>query len=292
MTDSFWLDRIPLWAVFVLTVAVVVFVIRVGMFFGQRRSRRPDHETEAPVGTIIAASLGLLAFMLAFTFGIAAQIFQTRRQLLLDEVNAIGTTYLRAGLLNEPHSSDMRRLLYEYVDLRVNLAKENLAKKPVRFQDAITRADMLQDQMWAHAVALSDADRSSVIDGLFVNSLNNMIDLQTSRVTAAFYRIPRMIWYAIYIITILSMFMVGYQSGLSSKSNFVIGIIMVLTFSTVLLLIVDLDRSTEGSFMLDQRPMLQLHRKMQASTQVTGCEQILRDLKTSDEVLKEHQTKN
>ena len=99
MKSDFWLEKIPLWGVFCLTVAMVLVSIWIGTFLGQRRRRKPDHEAEASLGAIISATLGLLAFMLAFTFGIAAERFQTRRQLLLEEVNAIGTTYLRAGLL-------------------------------------------------------------------------------------------------------------------------------------------------------------------------------------------------
>ncbi len=264
MKTDFWLDYIPIWGVFALTVVVVFLIIWIGTFFGLRISRRPDHERETPLGTIIGASLGLLAFMLAFSFGITAQIFQTRRQLFLDEVNAIGTSYLRAGLLVEPHRGDVRKLLREYVNLRVNLAKEKLFRKPERLREAVSYAEALQDRMWSHAVALSEADRHSEIDALFIDSLNEMIDLQTSRVTAASYRIPKSIWYAMYFITVISMLMVGYQTGLSGRRNFKVGIMVALAFSTVLLLVVDIDRAAEGYFKLNQQPMFELHKKMQA----------------------------
>ncbi len=99
---------------------------------GNRRRRRPEHETDASLGTVVGATLGLLAFMLAFAFGVAAERLQARKQLLLDEVNAIGTTYLRAGLLLEPHQREMRRLLREHVDLRANPAREDLSRIEIR----------------------------------------------------------------------------------------------------------------------------------------------------------------
>jgi hypothetical protein len=171
LKTDFWLDQIPLWGVFLITIAVVLLSIWIGTLLGRLRRRQPDHEGEAPLGTIIGASLGLLAFMLAFTFGIAAELFQNRRQLLLNEVNTIGTTYLRAGLLLEPHQSQIRKLLQEYVDIRVSLAKEILLPLPQRMKklhEALIRSQALHDQMWSHAEDLAKADRSSEIDALFI----------------------------------------------------------------------------------------------------------------------------
>lgn len=286
MKTDFWLTQIPLWGSFLFTAVTVLFSIGIGTLFGRHMSRSPEHEAEVPLGTIIGASLGLVAFMLAFTFGITAQVFQTKRQLLLDEVNAIGTSYLRAELLTEPHSSDVRKLLREYVDLRVNLAKEDLYHKPEKLQEAVSYSELLQDRMWSHAVAIAKADRSSLIDALFISSLNNVIDLQNSRLTVFHYRIPHIIWFALYFITILSMVMVGYQIGLSGKSSIKVGIVLALTFSTVVSLIADLDRTTEGYFKLNQQPIFELQKKMQAQTQETGYEQRFLDSKgTSDKEL-------
>jgi hypothetical protein len=276
MKSDFGLEQIPLWGVFLLTIAVVLLSIGFGTFLGSRRRRQPDHEAESSLGTIIGATLGLLAFMLAFTFGIAAGRLQTRMQLLLDEVNAIGTTYLRAGLLLEPHRSEIQKLLREYVDIRANLAKESILQQTKKLQEALSRSETLHDQMWSHAVAMAGADRNSEIDALFISSLNEMIDLHNSRVTVVQYRIPMAIWYALYLITILSMVAVGYQAGLSGKSSLKAGIVLALTFSVVILLIADLDRAT-GSLRVSQQPMLEFQKKLQIQTQETGFEQLKND---------------
>jgi hypothetical protein len=276
MISDFWLDQIPLWGVLFLTAVCIFLVIYIGTVFGLRINRRPDHEKDAPLGTIVAATLGLAGFMIAFSFGITAQVFQTRRQLLLDEVNAIGTTYLRAGMIAEPHGSEVRNLLREYVNARMDMANENLNKNPQKVQETISYCETLQDKMWAHAVEISRTNRSSVIDGLFINSLNQMIDLQTSRVTTGSYRLPKIIWYVLYIITIISMFMVGYHTGLSGKSNFKAGLLLILTFSFILYLMADLDRATEGYFRLNQKPMLELQKKMQMPVQEHGYERTLK----------------
>jgi hypothetical protein len=242
------------------------------MLLGWLRRRRPEHEAEAPIGTITGATLGLLAFMLAFTFGIAAERFQTRKQLLLDEVNSIRTTYLRAELLLEPHHSEVCKLLREYVGIRINLAKDSSTKQVEKLQDIISSSESLHDQLWSHAVAIAKNDRSSEIDALFISSLNEMIDLHNSRVTVAFYRIPTTIWYVLYFIAIFSMVTVGYQVGLSGKSNFKVGFVLALTFSAVILLIADMDRAAEGSLKVSQKPMLELQNKLQMPIQETGYE--------------------
>ena len=95
------LDALPLWALFIVILLVVLLAVEFGYRLGKYRRSRHEEEKEAPLGTMVGATLGLLAFFLAFTFGLAAARFDTRRQVLLDEANAIGTTYLRASILPE-----------------------------------------------------------------------------------------------------------------------------------------------------------------------------------------------
>lgn len=95
------LDVIPLWGLLCLTVGLVLAAVEVGFRIGRWRGQRSEHEQETPVGAIVAAILGLLAFLLAFTFGMAASRYELRRELVLDEANAVGTTYLRAGMVPE-----------------------------------------------------------------------------------------------------------------------------------------------------------------------------------------------
>ena len=94
---------LPLWITFVIIV-VTVLSIWLGVYLARRRKRpAKSDEEEGPICTVVSATLGLLAFILAFTFGITASRFDTRRQLLLEEVTAIETTALRAELIPEPH---------------------------------------------------------------------------------------------------------------------------------------------------------------------------------------------
>src|SRR5262245_32732537 len=141
------LDIVPLWAVFALALALIALSAELGYRLGRARQREAQHEKEPTVGGIVAAELGLLAFLLAFTFGMAAPRFESRRQALLDEANAIGTTYLRAKMLPDPEGSEIRQQLREYVDVRLAAVQENDVESGAK------RSAELQDQLWTRAVA-------------------------------------------------------------------------------------------------------------------------------------------
>lgn len=252
-----------LWSVFFLTFLLAVVSIAGGFIWGRHSSRRPDHEADSQLGTLIAASLGLLAFMLAITFGGTTDFLQKRRQLLLEEVNAIGTAYLRTDLLPEPHRSELKELLRKYVGVRVKIARQKIAQNPNEVMQMAAYAQSLQDAMWRHAVEIGQEDEHSVIDALFIYALNDMIDLQTSRLTAFRYNLPLTIWYVLMLIAIVSLFMVGYQTGVAGRRSVKFEFLLALTFAAVILLITDLDRPGEGYFKVDETPIFELQEQMQ-----------------------------
>ncbi len=255
-------DACPLWGVFLLTVALVLFSIEAGLLLGRRRRSKSNDAKDAPIGGIVGALLGLLAFLLAFTFGAAASRFDVRRHLLLSEVNAIGTTYLRAGLIAEPERTEMRKLLREYVAIRAAVAEH-----PEQLAETITRSQHLHTRLWEQMTALAQADPHSVVAGRLMEALNEVIDLHTERVTVGLqYRIPPVIWAALYFTAALSMAAVGYQFGLAGVRNVPMCLLLALTFSAVILLIADLDRSTEGTLRVSLQPMLELQQSLSGDT--------------------------
>src|SRR5262245_53169233 len=116
MATEYMIDYLPLWGVFIATVGMVLISVAVGYGVGRYEDRRSCNEHEPAIGAIVGATLGLLAFLLAFTFGVAASRFDVRKQLVLDDANAIGTSYLRAKLLSAPYATETQKLLREYVD--------------------------------------------------------------------------------------------------------------------------------------------------------------------------------
>ena len=257
MNVNIWLDRIPLIGVFFGTMVIVLGAISGGFWTGAWQSRRPGAGGEGVIGSAVAAMLGLLAFLLAFTFGATASRFDTRRQLLLDEVNAIGTADLRVAFLPEPHRSRCKQLLRNYVDLRAN---PNDA--PDAMRNLIAESEEILNQLWTETANLAETTMDPPLRSLFVQSVNETIDLHTSRMTVGLnYRIPDSIWLCLYGATFCSMFAVGYQFGLSTQKRVLIHLLLAAIFSSVVLLIADLDRAGEGSVRVDQQPMQYLQNQ-------------------------------
>jgi len=202
--------------------------------------------------------LGLLAFMLAFTFGIAAARRDTKRELFLDEVTAISTTYLRTSLIPELHQSEVRNLLKEYVDLRVATYGH-----PDKLMAAIEKSKDIQNRLWTHVAALAGKNlKNPEIALLFIDSMNEMFDIQTKRVAVGFYHIPGIIWIILAALTVISMAVMGYQFGLSVRGNRLVSMGLALTFSMVILLIADLDRVSSGWLKVSNQSMVELQQEM------------------------------
>ena len=250
------LDLLPLWGLFLAVVVLVLAAIEGGYRLGSYRHRQSGREKEAPVGAMVGATLGLLAFMLAFTFGMAASRFDTRKQLVLDEANAIGTTYLRTRMLPE-RGDEIRALLRSYVDVRLEAIRSG------RVAEQILKSEDIQGQLWSAATAVGLQHSDSIVVGLFVQSLNEVIDLHAKRVTAGLRnRIPGAIWVVLLTIAVLSLGAMGYHAGLVGTTRSLAIVVVAVTFSAVIALIADLDRPQEGSLIVSQQALIDLRQSM------------------------------
>lgn len=256
-----WISLLPLWAVFVVTMALCMASVEAGAALaGIAQRRNAEKEAEAPLGSLVGAVLGLLAFFLAFTFGMTGSRFESRKQLVLDEANAIGTTYLRAGLLPQEHGLGIRRLLREYADLRLAITIDN-------YQENLKQAEAIHGRLWSQTKLLVEADMDSEIRSLFVESLNELIDLHQSRKTVALqYRIPGTVWLVVYLLTALSMLALGYQVGMSGMRRLRGTPVLAASFSLVVLMIADIDRPGEGLMRVSQQPIADVQQSMQADS--------------------------
>lgn len=252
------LDAIPLWSFFAAVCALSGLALEGGYRLGRWRHCHSAVEKESTVGAMVASILGLFAFLLAFTFSMAASRFEARRQAVLEEANAIGTTYLRTRLLPEPQRSESARLLREYVDVRVRGVHEG------RIDETVKRSEELHELLWVQAV-LGAEKQPGPNTGLYLNALNQTIDLHGVRIQAGDRsRIPLVIWIGLFTLAGLSMGSVGYQAGLSATRRSPIMLALVLAFAGVLVMIADLDRSHEGFLKVSQQALIDLQTSMNA----------------------------
>jgi hypothetical protein len=254
------LDAIPLWGLGLTACVVAWCALEVGFRLGRWRCAHATDEKDGPVGAMVGAILALLAFMVAFTFGLAATRYDARRHVVLDEANAIGTTNLRARLLPEPQRTEVARLLRDYVDVRLHAVMDH--KSAQAMTEAIARSDQLHEALWSQATAAAEKSPSP-ITGLFVQSLNEMIDLHAKRLLVGTRsRIPPVIWAELSLLAVLGIASMGYQAGLSEARRSPAMLGLVFAFASVLLLIADLDQPTEGTLTTSQEAMLDLQRAM------------------------------
>jgi len=243
---------------FLIPFFVVLIPTLIGHRFGIYRRKDQDELQHAPVGTIVGSAFALLAFMLAFTFQIATNRYDARKELLLEEVTNIRTTYLRAGLLKEPMRSDAKKLLIEYIDIRADLARDTTA-----LNSTLLRSQQILNNLWDYAEELADEDRSSEVYALFTQSVNDLFDNFNQRITMTFeYRIPPLVIWILMIIAFFTMFTIGYQFGISGKGSFRINVFLAIIFGVVMFLISSLDRPEKGLARLNQKPVMSLEKQM------------------------------
>lgn len=250
------LDPIPIPVFFVLFVIVLFVCYEIGFRIGRFWQVRTPGEQEGPAGVLVGSILALLAFLLAITMGMAGDRFEGRRSLVLEETNAIGTTYLRAGYIPAPLGEESRTLLREYVPLRI------ATSDPIELTANLARGREILDELWARAEVVG-RDYSTDANSLYIDSLNQMIDLYTSRIVAGIYgRVPETIILLLVIGSALTLVMVGFSAGITLKRSVPTAIVLVIALSAVLTLNLDLDRPRDGFIQVSQQPLILLQEEL------------------------------
>lgn len=254
------LDDFPLLILFIVTLLIVSLSYEGGFRAGRWRSRRREPEQEVVVRSMVGGMLGLLTFVLAFTFWIAATHYDAVRQSILAQANAIRTAYLRADLIPEPYRTESRALLREYVDIRLE------AYQSGNFEPLFPRSEELHSRLWSQAVAAKEKTSSPIFSGYFIQSLNDVIGLHTRQLMVRQeFRIPNAIWIVIYVIMPLAAASIGCHGGLTGRGRPLVAVAFVLIISVVMVLIVDIDHPQRGSLKVSQQALVDLRDTMNST---------------------------
>ncbi len=259
MTLTPTLDSIPSWALYLLIVLVAMIMGEIGFRLGRWWTKRSDAETDESAAAVVGATLALLAFLIVFQVGIAADRFDARRQFVVEEGQAVGTAYLRAGFLPESEQGAIRELLEEYIDIRLAAAN---GTAPV--ESVVARSEEIHAELWDITQPAALADPGSELNPLFIESLNQVIEVHADRIAALLNRFPTSVWLAIFFAAALSVAVVGFHTGLDGERNLVAVLALVLVTSAVILLMVDLDRPQEGLLQVSQQTLIDLQRQFAA----------------------------
>ena len=236
---------------------VLALVLDVGRQVAVHYKIDQTPERKEQMATIRDAFFILLSLLLGFTLTFAASRFAERRSLAVEEAVSIGTTYLRASTLPQPYRDRSKQLLREYVDAR--LALDDDAQKS-QFDEAMSRSKHIQEELWLDAATVAQNDRNA-ITAVYVNSLNETIDLDARRVAAFEYHVAPPIWILIIFVSLIA----GFTRGTTMTSRFWLSLILIpVTIAIVVALIADLDTPNHGLIRLDQRPFQRLKAEIGA----------------------------
>ncbi len=186
-----------------------------GHRIGRRKLLSNPEAKEFSTSTVDAAVLSLLGLLTAFTFSSAYSRYETRRQLIVDEANAIGTAYLRVGLLPAGVQPEMRELFREYVGTRTEMW-EALPDREAALQVYSRTAD-LQQQIWTAAIDATDGETAGDARKLLIPALNEMIDITTTRLIAVQSHPPTIVFALLFTISLVAAWLVGF--GMSNTPH-------------------------------------------------------------------------
>jgi hypothetical protein len=245
---------------FVLILALFALVIEGAFRLGSRvRGQQGDGDT-THAGELQSATLVLLALLLGFTFAMAVQRYDTRREFVLQEANAIGTTSLRARFLPEPQRTEAMGLLREYVGTRLDFYRAGIDR--ARLDAANAASDRIQQRLWDLATAAVAADPRSVATGLFIQSLNEVIDDNEKRRAALENHVPEAVIWLLLLVAAVAMGFVAYGCGLAGRRRLAMNATFAMLITLVITVILDIDRPRRGLVKVNQDSMLRLQQSL------------------------------
>jgi hypothetical protein len=244
--------------------ACILLVIEVGFRLGRRLPVATAESIKPQINAILAAVLGVLALLLGFTFSLALQRYDSRSQAAVDEANAIGTAYLRAQLLPASMRAQVGALLRDYLDFRIQAGDVNLAAPSTR-EPLLHKASQITEQLWLYARQAAEQDGRSVTSGLFIQSLNDLIDSYGRRDAALSRHVPEVVFFLVFATFLMAGSILGYASGIAGVRAPFATIMMAALIVLLVFLIIDLDRPRRGLIQVSQRSLEDLQQTIARS---------------------------
>jgi hypothetical protein len=254
------------WALGLILFAVVLGTTALGLLLGRSQRHRSDSLRE-PLAVLQAALLGVVGLILAFGLALAVGRYEARRGAVVEEANAIGMTYLRAQTLAEPVRTGSLERLVRYTDTSIRLS-QSVPGSPAARQ-AAADGQQLQRQLWTLAGQALDAAPTASAPRLYVESLNQMIDLQTVRVSGLNNRVPGAVLVLEVAGAAVALGLLAFYLAILGRG--VLTVLLAAALVTLLLLVTfDLDRPTRGLIRIPSTALTDLRASMVLPPAATG----------------------
>ena len=255
------LEHLPVYAILLAVgmFAIILTLLEVGRRIGVRRRALDPEGATAGLGAVDGAVFGLMGLLIAFTFSGAASRFDARRELIVQETNAIGTAYLRVDLLPVSAQPKLRQDFRDYLDARLAFYGKLPDLQAAKVEDA--RATALQREIWAEAVAACKEQNSAAVTSLVLSSLNEMIDITTTRAMAMRTHPPAIIYGMLIVLVMASSLFAGYgmSSGKARSRLHMLGFAVIMAIAVHVILDIEFPRlgfvriSSADQIMVDLR---------------------------------------
>lgn len=248
---------------FIGFIVVMLFSAELAYLHGKNISKKHKVESadlSANAATISGTMLGLLALLLGFAFSMAMGRFEKRKELLLEEVNDIQTTYLRIDLLNAEHSKNLKRLFADYTQLRLDYYKPDVVAK--NLNGSLNETVELQKEIWVKSIEALNAHKTPPLALAYINVLNSVFDDQTKRTIVRDNHLPEQILWLLILVALIANSTGAYALGLKHVKIFLPRALFIMVIAAVLTVILDLDRPTRGFIRIDQSSMINLHSEI------------------------------
>ena len=254
------LAEINLLTLLVIALAGFFICLEIGFRLGQRRLNMTDEPEKTHTSALQGATLGLLALLLGFTFAMAVSRFDNRKSVILDQANAIGTAELRGRLLPAAQAEPAAKLFREYVDTWLSYRAAGTDLALLKATEA--QAAEIETALWNLGRDATTADPHSIVAGLFVAAMNDVIDMHEKRHRSIEDRVPEVVFYLLYLVSAFALGQIAYSSGLSGHRHPVANVLFACCIGLVLVIIMDIDRPRRGLIQVSQESMIRLQESL------------------------------
>ena len=245
------------WLLFVVSICALALSAWVGGLFAAKLREAPSEAREA-FGVILAATLTLLGLIIAFTFSMALNRYDQRKNLEEEEANAIGTEYFRADLLSDAEAAKVRQLLRGYLHERILFY--TVPEGP-QVDEINARTGKLQAELWSVIRAPVTAQPTQIA-ALVVEGMNDVFNSQGYTQAACWNRIPAAAWMLMAAIATWTNALVGYGTVASGARRSML-LFLPLVIAIAFALIADIDAPRGGGIRVHPLNLESLARSLQ-----------------------------
>ena len=263
---------IPIWMVALIIFAVTYGSMEISFRVGLRKRRSGrGREQDSRGDTVLAAMLAMLGLMLAFTYSFTVSRSDIRKEALLAELNALGTAFARADLLEEPHRSHLKGRLLEFA--RALQIRDRDFRETETIRETLSQVDEAQAAIWPATRAMVE-DRGSMgpQEVAMVQAVNEVMDAHTARIQAVFDRLPTAIHLMLLLIAGASLSVAGYSAGRADALRRWRMSALILVISAIMVVIIDFDRPGSGFVRTNLQGFRELVAEMEQDLSSEGFE--------------------